>query len=332
MLWGGDAVLEDVKASISTATVDDEARTVQFGASSTVSGPFCGTMQSDGIRRGVPFMENAQYTFITTLSKSSGTGSNMRVYYSADTSSYDNIPSVSAAGVKETVVLNSKAAETVTRLAKLYSSGNTTLYADECGIFEGVLTAEDFEAYKGEEVSEDWETVAGTVYGGSLDVLNGTLTVTHGCYDSYAGQTLPGEWMSDRDVYTPGGIPTTGAQVVYALAEPVVYRLDPAEVTTLAGANNVYADCGPVESLVYVRDTGAAIEVGDAEISGMIAEDAPGSVASRNYAVGEFLTAGGKLYRTTAAIASGETIVPGTNAAETTVGEQLAAIWAVINS
>ena len=87
---------------------------------------------------------------------------------------------------------------------------------------------------------------AGTVYGGTLDVTNGTLTVTKANIASYDGETLPGAWISDRDVYSAGGTPTVGAQVVYELAEPITYQLTPTEVQMLLGTNNIWADTGDI--------------------------------------------------------------------------------------
>ncbi|MBR4703227.1 MAG: hypothetical protein IKO91_05225 [Oscillospiraceae bacterium] len=94
--------------------------------------------------------------------------------------------------------------------------------------------------------SFSWEAEAGTVYGGTLDVNTGLLTVTRGQIASYAGETLPGDWISDRDVYAAGTSPSTGAQVVYELAEPITYQLTPTEVRTLYGENNLWADTGDV--------------------------------------------------------------------------------------
>jgi hypothetical protein len=85
-----------------------------------------------------------------------------------------------------------------------------------------------------------------TVYGGTLDVTKGILTVTKGLIASYAGETLPGAWISDRDVYAAGATPTTGAQVVYNLATPQTYTLTPVQVKTLLGENRIYADAGQV--------------------------------------------------------------------------------------
>lgn len=99
----------------------------------------------------------------------------------------------------------------------------------------------------------------GTRYGGTLDVLSGVLTVTGANIASYNGETLPGEWISDRDVYAAGTTPTTGAQVVYELATPLTVQLTAEEVTTLLGQNNIFADCGDV-SCEYRADTKLYIE------------------------------------------------------------------------
>lgn len=102
-----------------------------------------------------------------------------------------------------------------------------------------------FEPYKGNAYSVNWETDAGTVYGGSLDVVSGKLIVDRGYIASYNGETLPSTWISDRDVYAAGTTPTTGAQVVYKLAEPIEYQLTPQEIKTLL-INNIWCDSGDV--------------------------------------------------------------------------------------
>ena len=72
------------------------------------------------------------------------------------------------------------------------------------------------------------------------------------------------------------------------------------------------------------------IEAGDADTRAMIGE-ASGETASRSLAVGEYVTVGDKLYRVTSAIGSGETLVPGSNVTETTVGAELSRIAAMIS-
>lgn len=121
----------------------------------------------------------------------------------------------------------------------------------------------------------------------------------------------------------------SGAQLVYELAEPVEYTFTPVPIPALAGLNNVWADCGPVE-VEYVRDTGAAIEAGDASTRAMIGE-ASGETASRSLAVGEYVAVGDKLYRVTSAVGAGETLVPGSNVTETTVGAELSRLAAMIS-
>lgn len=112
-----------------------------------------------------------------------------------------------------------------------------------------------FEPYQGETYSVNWQTEAGTVYGATLDVVSGKLTVDSGYIASYNGETLPSTWISDRDAYAVGTTPTTGAQVVYKLAEPIEYQLTPQEARTLLGENNIWADSGNILELEYTADT-----------------------------------------------------------------------------
>lgn len=84
------------------------------------------------------------------------------------------------------------------------------------------------------------------VYGGTYNAQTGVLTVTHGNIASYDGESINEPWISSMDVYTPGGTPTTGAQVVYPLSTPVEYSLAPTALSSLVGQNNIWADTGNV--------------------------------------------------------------------------------------
>ena len=99
-----------------------------------------------------------------------------------------------------------------------------------------------------------WSDSAGTVYGGTLDVVNGKL-IAYPYYVSYNGETLSGEWISDRDVYAEGTTPTIGAQVAVISGTGTEYTLTAAEVQTLLGVNNLWADCGDITELTYTADT-----------------------------------------------------------------------------
>lgn len=89
-----------------------------------------------------------------------------------------------------------------------------------------------------------------TVFGGNLDVNSGKLTVTMENIPSYAGETLPGAWISDRDVYAPETTPTTGAQVVYEISTPYTIQLTGSQVELLKGLNNVISDANKI-ALTY---------------------------------------------------------------------------------
>jgi len=115
-------------------------------------------------------------------------------------------------------------------------------------------TDTEYHPYSGESIDISFPTEAGTVYGGTLDVLTGVLTVTKGFIQSYNGEILPSTWISDRDVYAEGTTPTTGAEVCYDLATPITYQLTPHEVKSLLGSNNIWADTGDT-SLEYRADT-----------------------------------------------------------------------------
>ena len=104
-------------------------------------------------------------------------------------------------------------------------------------------TATDYEPYQGETYTTD---LGQTVYGGTLDVVSGVLTVTKGYIASYNGETITEPWISDRDEYVAGTTPTIGAQVVYTLATPQTYQLTAQQVSLLMGTNNVWSDAGEV--------------------------------------------------------------------------------------
>lgn len=86
-------------------------------------------------------------------------------------------------------------------------------------------------------------TLPETIYGGTVDAVTGVGSKTWGYIASYNGESLPGEWISDRDVYASGTTPTTGAQVAYKLATPEPFQATGNQaLPALAGENTVYTD------------------------------------------------------------------------------------------
>lgn len=119
-------------------------------------------------------------------------------------------------------------------------------------------TATAYEPYQGDTFDITFPSEAGTVYGGMVDLTRGKLVVDRGYIASYDGETLPGEWISSMDVYTPGGTPTTGAQVVYTLASAVEHNLTPQEIEMLKGVNTLWANTGDI-SVQYRQDIYTAL-------------------------------------------------------------------------
>lgn len=109
----------------------------------------------------------------------------------------------------------------------------------------------------------------GTVYKGYLNVTTGTLTVTYGYIDSYAGETIDGIWISDRDIYVEGTTPTIGAQVIYELSTPLTYKLTPQEILALSGANRIWADTGNM-SISYYDDQKTTEPIIDQSLTSVI--------------------------------------------------------------
>ena len=111
------------------------------------------------------------------------------------------------------------------------------------------------------EYAADWTSAAGTVYGGTLDVVTGVLTSTMANIASYNGETITEPWLSSMDAYVSGATPTTGAQVVYTLATPQTYQITAQQISVLLGTNNVWSDSGNISveviAPIVLQNTGS---------------------------------------------------------------------------
>ena len=173
-----------------------------------------------------------------------------------------------------------------------------------------------YHAYNGTTYPITWQTEAGTVYGGTVDLVTGVLTVDRklvnidpSTVNINAVVTGGGRYIvtttDAKDVQTSDPIayticntlksitsdsieiggsslisskrlsfmlpvstqaearqwftdnPTT---VVYPLATPQTYQLDPVQVACLLGQNNVWADCGDIEEVKYKADVQLWVE------------------------------------------------------------------------
>lgn len=91
------------------------------------------------------------------------------------------------------------------------------------------------------------------VYGGNVNLINGDINITKANIATYAGEELPGEWLSDRDEYEPGTMPTNGAQVVYDLNTIQTDTTTPVKVKSRAGTNEISADIGDID-IIYINN------------------------------------------------------------------------------
>lgn len=179
-LWGGAAMLADIKAAVPAATVDETAGEISYHSNAQSTHPFLGVPANNSKPYRMVFKENTQYTLILTFSNTSLAGTtaaaNIAIHYTDGTYSSPS-RSNSEASTKYTVAFATARGKTVRDIAKITFYGHSTIYTNESGLFEGVLTADDFEPYVGTSYPITFPAGAGTVYGGSLDVTTGVLTV-----------------------------------------------------------------------------------------------------------------------------------------------------------
>ena len=154
-LWGGEKLADDIVAKVPNATKNTTNKTVTYAASNIRS-----VMLFD------KFKTNTRYSFFLSTESSF---TNIAVTYTDETQDV----------IIPNQIFVSNANKTVARLSGIWPSGSTVLKYDECGIFEGVLTAQDFEPYNGQTYKVEFKDGDNplTVYGGTLDVVSGELVV-----------------------------------------------------------------------------------------------------------------------------------------------------------
>lgn len=119
-------------------------------------------------------------------------------------------------------------------------------------------------------------TLPENVYGGEVDA-EGKGQETWGCIDSYAGETLPAEWICDRAAYAVGTTPPNGAQVAYKLDKSKPFTATGGTVIpALSGTNTVLTDADsvtvtgradPIQMITKLNDRVAALEAAATNIT-----------------------------------------------------------------
>lgn len=119
-------------------------------------------------------------------------------------------------------------------------------------------------------------TLPSVIYGGEVDA-EGKGQETWGCIDSYAGETLPAEWICDRAAYAAGTTPPNGAQVAYKMDKPKPFTATGgAAIPALSGTNTVLTDAdsvtaagraAPIQTIAKLSDRIAALEAAATNIT-----------------------------------------------------------------
>ena len=100
-------------------------------------------------------------------------------------------------------------------------------------------------------------TTIGNLYGLKFDPVKGKIWKIAEHIASYNGETLPGHWLSDRDLYVEGTTPQMGAEVVYRLADEDVieYNCTPMTIPLSEYENYFFIENGMFIELSYYAAT-----------------------------------------------------------------------------
>ena len=116
------------------------------------------------IFKGMKWKENTQYSFVFTHTGDRNTC--IHVYY---TDGGERNPDLGTTTEKQTFIATTVAGKTISRVTLGWNvTGQKTIYYDESGVFEGVITADEYETYHGQTLPINWQSSAGTIYGGSI--------------------------------------------------------------------------------------------------------------------------------------------------------------------
>lgn len=277
-LFGGDALADKV-VEVFGGVKDTTAKTVRYLASGS----------NAQIAIFNQFKPNTRYTIIWTSNENStGATANLKVEYTDGTS--ETLRYAESAGVKRQIVFVTSGTKTVNKLRSVNNSGTAYLLYEESGIFEGVLTADDFEAYTAQtltvrkpvdlpvflpgvpvtsggnytdETGQQW-------FCDEADFAQGKYVQRIGKIDSYSSENIPGAYIS-----TTASL-SEGAAVLYALPDPIEHDLTAEELAQYASLHTnypstaIFNDSGADMEVKYVADTKQYIDKKFAELADAI--------------------------------------------------------------
>lgn len=149
-LFGGITFANKLKALDSRVVINTTNGTVMY---------FAGWLSGKNIVEGI-FKPNMPYTFYVKIADGNNR-INLGIRYTDGTIEVGEFTD----GVN---VVNSNGNKTIESLYGRHISGDTVLYYDQFGIFEGIITADEFASYVATTLPINWQSEAGTIYGGSI--------------------------------------------------------------------------------------------------------------------------------------------------------------------
>lgn len=124
------------------------------------------------------FKPNTQYTLVIKAKRHhASTSTNLVWRYTDGTSAGISFPEGTEKDTAVTFVVSSDSNKSVSAIEGIYATGYTDIYYEETGVFEGVVTVDDFVPFRPFVTAE--VQLGQTVYGGRLNVTTGELTITH---------------------------------------------------------------------------------------------------------------------------------------------------------
>lgn len=135
-LFGGLYLANKIKAVASSSVIDITNKTVFFPAHEA----------RDAVFTDFQFKENTRYTVILYGKNPYGIETNVTIRYTDGTDSFTNIK-FALNGEDSYAIYVSDEGKTISNIGGLWALGETLLYYDRCGVFEGVIGESDFEPY-----------------------------------------------------------------------------------------------------------------------------------------------------------------------------------------
>ena len=139
-LFGGDAFADKILTEIQYSKKNETDRTITFS----------GAYAKDKVLFD-QFKPDTQYTIILHGKNTLGNYTNLRFKYTDGTAS--NALNFTTQNDEQYLVFTTPSDKSVLSFIGIYYSGEASFYYDKCGIFEGVLTAEDFASYNGQSLT-----------------------------------------------------------------------------------------------------------------------------------------------------------------------------------